>query len=144
MKVSRVGPTKELGVAKKKSKVQGAGPAFTDSLKDVQGASAASGVLDTSSVSGVDAMLAAQEIPVTQSNERSRKKLQDYGDDLLDRLDDLRLGILLGAYSKDKLAELAQRLRQKRDSSEDRKLNEIIAEIELRVEVEIAKFTRKT
>ena len=89
-------------------------------------------------------MLAAQEVPVSQSDDRTRKKLQDYGDDLLDRLDDLRLGILLGAYSKDKLAELAQRLRQKRDNSEDRKLNEIIAEIELRVEVEIAKLTRRT
>mgnify|MGYP002629659814 CR=1 FL=1 len=144
MKVSRVGPTKEAGGAKKKPKASGAGGAFADSLKGVQGPSPTSGALEASSVRGVDAMLAAQEVPVSQSDDRTRKKLQDYGDDLLDRLDDLRLGILLGAYSKDKLAELAQRLRQKRDNSEDRKLNEIIAEIELRVEVEIAKLTRRT
>lgn len=143
MKVSRVGPAKEAGGVRKKSKASEGGGAFADNLKGVQGASATSGALEASSVSGVDAMLAAQEVPLTQSDDRTRRKLQEYGDDLLDRLDDLRLGILLGAYSKEKLTELAQRLRQKRDQSEDRKLNEIIAEIELRVQVEIAKFTRR-
>jgi hypothetical protein len=37
---------------------------------------------------------------------------------------------------------LAQRLRQKRQQSDDPKLNAIIDEIELRAEVEIAKLTR--
>jgi len=67
-----------------------------------------------------------------------------YGDDLLDRLDDLRMGILLGRFSKDKLTELAQRLRQKREMCEDPQLNDLLAEIELRAEVEIAKYTRKS
>ena len=65
-----------------------------------------------------------------------------YGDDLLNRLDDLRLAILDGVLSKDKLTELAHNLRQKRQNSDDPKLNEIIDEIELRVEVEVAKLTR--
>ena len=65
-----------------------------------------------------------------------------YGDDLLNRLDDLRLAILDGVLSKDKLTELAHNLRQKRQNSDDPKLNEIINEIELRVEVEVAKLTR--
>ena len=65
-----------------------------------------------------------------------------YGDDLLNRLDDLRLAILDGVLSKDKLTELAHNLRQKRQNSDDPKLNEIINEIELRAEVEIAKLTR--
>ena len=66
-----------------------------------------------------------------------------YGDDLLERLDDLRIGILLGRFSKEKLAELAQRLRQKREQSDDPNLNDLLSEIELRAEVEIAKYTRK-
>ncbi|HIM25535.1 MAG TPA: hypothetical protein EYM29_08005 [Rhodospirillales bacterium] len=65
-----------------------------------------------------------------------------YGDDLLNRLDDLRLAILDGVLSKDKLTELAHNLRQKRQNSDDPKLNEIINEIELRAEVEVAKLTR--
>ena len=62
---------------------------------------------------------------------------------ILDRLEELRLGILIGRFSKDKLADLAQRLRQKRQQSTDPKLNEIIHEIELRAEVEIAKYSRR-
>ena len=65
-----------------------------------------------------------------------------YGDDLLNRFDDLRLAILDGVLSKDKLTELAHNLRQKRQNSDDPKLNEIINEIELRAEVEVAKLTR--
>ena len=65
-----------------------------------------------------------------------------YGDDLLNRLDDLRLAILDGVLSKDKLTELVHNLRQKRQNSDDPKLNEIINEIELRAEVEVAKLTR--
>ena len=65
-----------------------------------------------------------------------------YGDDLLNRLDDLRLAILDGVLSKDKLTELAHNLRQKRQNSDDPKLNEIINEIELRAEVEVEKLTR--
>ena len=61
---------------------------------------------------------------------------------MLDSLDDLRLAILAGAISKEKLAELAQKLRQKRQNSDDPRLNEIIEEIELRCEVEVAKLTR--
>jgi len=67
--------------------------------------------------------------------------LFQYGDDLLNRLDDLRLAILDGVLSKDKLTELAHNLRQKRQNSDDPKLNEIIDEIELRAEVEVAKST---
>jgi hypothetical protein len=68
--------------------------------------------------------------------------LFQYGDDLLNRLDDLRLAILDGVLSKDKPTELAHNLRQKRQNSDDHKLNEIINEIELRAEVEVAKLTR--
>ena len=49
----------------------------------------------------------------------------------------------MGRFSKEKLADLAQRLRQKRQQSTDPKLNEIIHEIELRAEVEIAKYSRR-
>jgi len=68
--------------------------------------------------------------------------LFQYGDDLLNRLDDLRLAILDGVLSKDKLTELAHNLRQKSQNSDDPKLNEIINEIELRAEVEVEKLTR--
>ena len=48
----------------------------------------------------------------------------------------------MGTVSKDRLADLAQQMRQKMQEIDDPKLIEIINEIELRSEVEIAKLTR--
>ena len=99
------------------------------------------GVEGPSSVGAVDSILAVQEVP-TSTDGRSKGLMFQYGEDILGRLDELRLAILGGVLSKDKLAELAQALRQKRKLSDDPKLNEIIEEIELRAEVEVAKLTR--
>ena len=87
--------------------------------------------------------MAAQNTAEPVVDQRRRQRLMAYGDDLLERLDDLRIGILLGRFSKEKLTELAQRLRQKREQSDDPNLNDLLSEIELRAEVEIAKYTRK-
>ena len=50
--------------------------------------------------------------------------------------------ILVGAVAKDKLVEIAQIMRARRQKVDDPKLQEILDEIELRAEVEIAKLTR--
>ena len=65
-----------------------------------------------------------------------------YGEGVLDRLDQIRHGLLVGAISKNELAELARTLRAGRQRSDDARLNDIIDEVELRAEVEIAKLTR--
>jgi len=62
--------------------------------------------------------------------------------ELLDKLEDIRLGLLLGAIPKDNLSDLAHRMREKKQQVDDPGLLEIIDEIELRAEVEIAKLTR--
>ena len=77
-------------------------------------------------------------------DKRSRAIYRDYGKDLLERLDQLRLGILAGVFSKDRLAELAHKLRERQKETDDPKLNEIVKEIELRAEVELAKLTRNS
>ena len=100
-------------------------------------------VLQISGVAGGEGILAAQSSDATADSRRNLQRLMAYGDDLLDRLEDLRLGILLGHFSKEKLTELAQRLRHKREQTSDHALGEIIEEIELRTEVEIAKYARR-
>lgn len=143
MKISKVGSSKQAASAKRKKAAAKSGE-FADRVRSTVGAGgpeSAQAVEGTAAVAGVDAILAVQE--VSDSTEgRSRGLLRQYGDDLLNRLDELKLAILTGAIAKDDLAELAQKLRQKRQQSDDPKLNEIIDEIELRVEVEIAKLTR--
>ena len=68
--------------------------------------------------------------------------MMEYGNDLLDQLDKIRMAILGGAISKDRLQDIARRLRERKITSDDPKLNDLIDEVELRVEVEIAKLTR--
>ena len=122
-------------------KISGDG-SFSDSLKEIGNTSGDGGVSQISGSAGVEGILAAQSSDNTIDERRLRQRLMTYGDDLLDRLEDIRIGILLGHFSKQRLTELAQRMRQKRERSKDAALDEILAEIELRVEVEIAKYAR--
>ncbi|HEX9701519.1 MAG TPA: flagellar assembly protein FliX [Rhodospirillales bacterium] len=143
MKISKVGSPKEAASVKKKKSVSG-GDAFVESLRGAVGSDAVEGAHaaePTGGIGAVDSILAVQEVPDAVDG-RSRGLLRQYGDDLLSRLDELRVAILVGAVPKDRLTQLAQRLRQKRQQSDDPKLNAIIDEIELRAEVEIAKLTR--
>ena len=61
----------------------------------------------------------------------------------LDRLEDIRRGLLLGMVPKDKLAELARTVREKRERGADPVVSRLLDEIELRAEIELAKLGRK-
>ena len=143
MKVKETGSAKAPNKIKKVRKSKLGEGSFSDSLKEVGSFPGESGGLQISGVAGVEGILAAQSSDDAADSRRHLQRLMAYGDDLLDRLEDIRLGILLGHFSKDKLTELAQRLRQKREQSSDHVLSEILAEIELRAEVEIAKYARR-
>ncbi len=143
MKISKAGSSKQAASTKKKKAAAKAGE-FAEHVRgtaDVHAAGDVHTVEGTAKAGAVDAVFAVQEVP-DATDGRSKGLLFKYGDDLLDRLDELRLEILAGAISKEKLTELAQKLRQKRKETDDPKLNEIIDEIELRAEVEVAKLTR--
>ena len=114
---------------------------FAKELKNTEVIDESAALIESSGIGAVESVVALQEFPDPES-ERSRKIYRDYGNSLLDRLDELRLGILNGAYSKAGLADLAHKLREKQKITEDPRLNSIIEEIELRAEVEIAKLTR--
>ena len=141
MTVSKTGGAKDTRVTSKKGPVSNSGEAFSESLKSAQSEPVSASVVGSGMVSNVDALFSVQEVPDAMDT-RSRKLAITYGEDLLARLDELKLGVLTGSMPKEKLTDLAQYLRQKRQSSDDLLLNEIILEIELRAEVEIAKLSR--
>ncbi len=145
MKVSNVGPGKNIGRATRKKPASGKGSEFADRLTEVAKDGDAGGVVAMSGVGGVDSILAIQEAAEVpgSTEEWSRRRAQQYGGDLLDRLEDLRHDILTGAVAKEKLVELAKTMRAQRQKSNDPRLNQIIGEIELRAEVELAKLTRE-
>lgn len=61
-------------------------------------------------------------------------------EDLLDRLEDIRVGLLLGRFSQGRLEALVSRLEQSRGPGVDEHLASLLDEIELRAKVELAKL----
>jgi hypothetical protein len=62
---------------------------------------------------------------------------------MLDQLERVRLGLIDGVIPKAELVSLARTLREGRSVNMDPDLASIIGDIELRVEVELAKLTRR-
>lgn len=90
-------------------------------------------------IGALNAMLSLQEVPdPLDSRGRARRR----GEQVLDLLDRIRLGILAGTLSPAELTNLARLVRSRRDEIDDPGLAEILGEIELRAEVELAKFSR--
>ncbi len=109
---------------------------FSEHLDETEGALAAQGANPLGVVTNV---LDIQE--VDDALERAaRGKVR--AEDLLDKLDDIRMDLLTGGLSKTKLLRLSQMVNSRRPEIEDPKLNEILDEIDLRAQVELAKFTR--
>lgn len=93
-------------------------------------------------VVSITSLLELQEVP-SGEGEGTRANLVRRGEDLLDRLDDLRMALLAGVVPQGRLSGLADALRAERRISGDARLDHIIGEIELRAEVEVAKLARR-
>ena len=88
---------------------------------------------------GLDALLALQSVDTTAER---RKKAVTRGKTMLDLLDAVKLGVLDGTLSPATLESLNAAVAQ-RESTDDPALDGIMAEIELRAEVELAKLQRR-
>jgi hypothetical protein len=71
-----------------------------------------------------------------ERRQRSRKR----GDDLLDRLDEIRHGLLIGGVPRAALQNLSELVRARRQEIADPQLQDVLDEIELRAAVELAKY----
>ena len=85
---------------------------------------------------GIDALLAMQG--VEDSMER-RKRSVARGRSALDVLDDLKLGLLAGSFDSSTVSRLRTAAADLKSTSGDPGLDQVLSEIELRVEVELAK-----
>ena len=94
-------------------------------------------VASTNRISSVDAVIGMQEITDDNKDERGAKNRANL---ILDKLEDIRMGLLLGEIPKSNLEELSKVLRVARENSVDSKLLEIIDDIELRAKIELAKL----
>jgi hypothetical protein len=87
-------------------------------------------------VSNIDALLAMQGV---EDAVEKRKRSVKRGKSALDVLDDLKLGLLVGSFDASTVARLRTAAADLKSSSGDPGLDAVLSEIELRVEVELAK-----
>lgn len=104
-------------------------------------AKAAAPTTGSASVAGVDALLALQGVPGPDSE---RAKAARRGRDILDLLDEIRIGILEGAVSPSTLNRLVKLVEVNREEFTDPGLSSILDEIDLRARVELAKLSVAT
>jgi hypothetical protein len=110
------------------------GEKFSASLA---GEPAAAPATPAPALNSLDGLLTVQEVPDPLA---VRRRVVQRGDSLLDRLEDLRLGLLAGSVSRERLDELARLAGSARESVADPHLAQVLDEIDLRVAVELAKL----
>ena len=141
IKVESTGSAKAVGSTRKSSKTSSSDGVFSSFLEEADDVSSSSSVSAASSVSGLEALLAAQSVGDALQDSGKKRRAAARGNDLLDKLEELRTALLSGEIPKSKLIELAQALRVKREVGLDKELNDILDEIELRAQVELAKLS---
>ncbi len=85
----------------------------------------------------IDALLALQGVEEDPAERRKRSVQRGKG--ALDVLDDLKIGLLSGNFDASTVSRLRDAAANLKSSSGDPGLDTVLAEIELRVEVELAK-----
>lgn len=117
-----------------------------DRLGQAEDAAGSEGAEQVSGVLNVGGLLAAQSVgggADAGPDYKERQRRAQRGAELLDRLEDIRRGLLLGAIPKERLGDLARMVREKRERGADPVISRLLDEIELRAEVEIAKLSRR-
>lgn len=134
MKISGSGSIR-AGGARRAERKGGGGAKFSIDSGSAAGASAPVG--GVSGVSGVGALLGLQEIP--DAGEQRRQAVER-STDILDELDQLRLGLLTGSVPRQRLQRLIKLLWERPGGYADPQLDAIIGDIEVRAAVELAKM----
>jgi hypothetical protein len=135
MKIDSTGSTRSTSTVRRNERGPGGKPG--DFLRHLESGSGNAAVNGPKPMSAMDGLLALQEVDdSTERRARSRKR----GDDLLDRLDEIRHGLLIGGVPRAALQNLATMVRDRRQEIADPQLQEVLDEIELRAAVELAKY----
>jgi hypothetical protein len=109
---------------------------FAIAEEEATRSAAPAGALRT--IGGIDALIALQG---DDSPTERRRRAVKRGQIALDALDEVKVEVLAGTLGPATLARLRSAAAELRETSGDARLDAVLAEIELRVEVEIAKMT---
>ena len=117
------------------------GAAFTLPGGEAPAKPAATALAGTTVLSDVASLLALQGVPVGEDPRERRRKAVRRGLDLLDVLEGVKLDLLAGGVPAERLERLVDLLGRRAPSGDDR-LDGLVADVELRARVELAKFGR--
>jgi len=118
-----------------RSQRTGHGATFTPEMPAE--AKAVSQPVASSPLTAIDSLIALQEVPDLLAG---KSKAAKRGRDMLDLLEDIRDGLLLGGISRTTLTRLLNLVNVKREEFADPGLSALLDDIELRARVELAKF----
>jgi hypothetical protein len=137
MKITSSRPLRSTTVRATPRSSAAKGANFSSRLADEP---AATGTVSSATPLGaIDGILAVQEVP-TATDGRSRGIKHGYN--ILDHLDEIRLGLLSGSLSSMRLMELGREVEEVRETVIDPQLSAILDDIELRAAVELAKLEK--
>lgn len=94
-----------------------------------------------SSLAFNDAILSTQFAHDEEKKEK-KKQLIKRADSLIEKLEDMRECLLIGYIPRDMLVDISRFVKSQKIDAGDAVLSELVGEIELRVEVELAKLMR--
>jgi hypothetical protein len=132
MKVNGPSEIKSNAISRRK-KTAGGGD-FSVGMGGASETDAAQGVARTVPVTSLDSLLALQEV-----GERDARPFKR-GEETLDLLDDIRHGLLMGGIPLSKMTALTRVIAGERGHVSDPELAQILDEIDLRAQVELAKY----
>lgn len=138
MKVESPNATRGVGAARKSEKSKERTGEFARALEDGE-ETASVAAIPTAPVNSIDALLSVQEM---SGDEGGSAQAKARGEELLERLEELRQGLLTGHLSADRLDALVVLIGSERAAASDPGLAETLDEIELLAKVELAKLGR--
>lgn len=142
MKIEGPGKTTGKNVSRTRKTGGSGGIDFDGLIAESGEAEAPKSAAGVATVGRIDALLTLQEDDFTDS-ESARKQAQARAEALLDQLDEMRVGMLNGVVSRGNLQSLARIIQSHRNQISDPRLASVLDEIDLRAQVELAKFTSK-
>lgn len=139
MKIEGPGQIRSNSVRRSGKSDAGAAGAFARQIGSETTTS--SGISSANPLSGVDALLALQEVDNVDDATARASRGKARAMEMLERLDELRDGLLSGNLTRGKILDLAQVVRSGKSQVDDPRLSEILDEIDLRAQVELAKLS---
>ena len=138
MRITTTPPVGAVQTSQPVAKTDGSRQAFQLPGQPAEGPRKSEGARPMAPAAGLETLLALQGMVPDDRRERRRKALK-HGRDSLEMLDDLKVALLSGEPIPAVLLKLRGLTALKPDASGDDGLDGVLAEIDLRAQVEIAK-----